>query len=64
MSEINDTNELPEGIFPVILTLPWRKLCVDIIDPNVIIITGKIEHLNLKDVTMIEPGTLWFEITQ
>ena len=41
-----------------------KKICVDIIGPYVIIRKGQKENLNLKTVTMIDPGTGWFEITQ
>ena len=41
-----------------------KKICVDIIGPYVIIRKGQKENLNLKNVTMIDPGTGWFEITQ
>ena len=42
---------------------PWNKLCVDLIGPYRILRKGK-EPLILKSVTMIEPVTGWFEVTQ
>ena len=42
---------------------PCNKLCVDIIGPYKIRRKGK-EPLILKSVTMIDPGTGWFEMTQ
>ena len=42
---------------------PWNKLCVDLIGPYKIRRKGK-EALILKFVTMIEPVTRWFEVTQ
>ena len=44
--------------------IPWNKLCVDLIFPYVIIRKGQRENLNLKSVTMIDPVTVWFKITQ
>ena len=44
--------------------IPWNKLCVDLIFPYVIIRKGQRENLNLKSVTMIDPVTGWFKITQ
>ena len=42
---------------------PWNKVCVDIIGPYKIIRKGK-ETFILKAVTMIDPITVWFEVTQ
>ena len=44
--------------------IPWNKLCVDLIVPYIIIIQVQKESLNLKAVTVIDPVTVWFEITQ
>ena len=44
--------------------IPRSKLCLYIIGPYVIIRKGQREHLNLKYVTMIDPLTGWFKITQ
>ena len=43
--------------------IPWNKLCVDIIGPYNIRIKGK-EPLTLKVVTIIDPVTGWFKVTQ
>ena len=43
--------------------ITWDKLCVDLIGPNKIRIKGR-DNLILKSVTMIEPITGWFRITQ
>ena len=48
--------KLPEEI-------PWNKIYVDLIGPYKICRKGK-ETLILKYVTMIDPVTGWFEITQ
>ena len=42
---------------------PWNKLCVDIIGPYKIRRKGKGSFI-LKYVTMIDPVTGWFEVTQ
>ena len=42
---------------------PRNKLCVDIIGPYKILRKGK-DHIILKAVTMIDPITGWFELTQ
>ena len=42
---------------------PWNKLCVDLIGPYKICKKGK-EPLILKAITMIDPVTRWFEVTQ
>ena len=42
---------------------PPNKLCVDLIGPYKIRIKGK-DPLILKYVTMIDPVTRWFEVTQ
>ena len=42
---------------------PCNKLCVDLIGPYKIRRNGK-EPLILKSVTMIDPVTGWFEVTQ
>ena len=41
----------------------WNKICVDLIGPYKIRRKGK-DPLILKDVTMIDPVTWWFEVTQ
>ena len=43
--------------------IPWNKLYVDLIGPYKIRIKG-MEPLILKYVTIIDPVTGWFEITQ
>ena len=43
--------------------IPWNKLCVDLIGPYKIHIKGR-EPLILKDLTMIDLVTGWFEIRQ
>ena len=43
--------------------IPWDKLCVDIISPLKIRIKRK-EPLILKAITMIDPVTGWFIVTQ
>ena len=42
---------------------PWNKLCVDHIGPYKIHRKGK-NHLILKSVTIVDPITGWFEVTQ
>ena len=42
---------------------PWNKLCVDLIGPYKICRKQK-EPLISKSVTMIDPVTRWFEVTQ
>ena len=42
---------------------PWNKLCVYLIGPYKILIKVK-EPLILKEVTLIDPATRWFEVTQ
>ena len=44
--------------------IPWSELCVDLLVTYAIRIMGKKENLPLKSVTMIDPVTGWFEITQ
>ena len=44
--------------------IPQNTLCVDIIDPYIIRRKGRKENLHINAVTMIEPVTRWFEITQ
>ena len=44
--------------------MPWNKLCVDLIGPYFIQIKEKQKYTNLKAVTMINPVTGWFKITQ
>ena len=56
---VNKKNsKLPAKLAEEIL---WNKLCVDIIGSYKIRIKGR-EPLILKDVTMIDPVTRWFEI--
>ena len=43
--------------------IPWNKLCVDLIGPHKIRKKGR-EPLILKSITMIDPVTGLFEITQ
>ena len=43
---------------------PWNKICVDLILTWVINRNGKKENLHIKDSTMIDPVTGWFEIAQ
>ena len=43
---------------------PRNKLSVDIISSYLIQINKQKENLNLKDVTMIDSVTGWFEVTQ
>ena len=45
------------------LKIPWNKICVDIVGPYKIHSKGK-DNLILKSLTMIDPVTSWFEITQ
>ena len=42
--------------------IPWNKICVDLIGTYVISTKGRVENLNIKDATMINPVTGWFEI--
>ena len=42
---------------------PWSKLCIKLIGPYKICNKIK-DHLILKSVTMIDPVTGWFEVTQ
>ena len=42
---------------------PWTELCVDLIGPYKIRRKGK-EPLILKSITMIDPVTGWFGVTQ
>ena len=44
-------------------SIPWDKLCVDLIGPYKIRRKGQ-EDLILKAVTMMDPATGWFEIHQ
>ena len=59
------TFNLKNGKLPYKLAeeTPWNKLCVDLIGPYIICRKGK-EPLILKVVTMIQPVTGWFEVTQ
>ena len=43
--------------------MPWNKLCLDIIGPYKIRKKGRYPII-LKTVTIIDPITRWFEITQ
>ena len=45
-------------------TVPWEKLCVDLIGPYTIKRKNNEEPLVLKAVTMIDPATGWFEIQE
>lgn len=45
-------------------TKPWEILCVNLIGPYQIKQKGIEQPLILKAVTMIDPVTGWFEITQ
>ena len=51
---------LPEKIAE---TIPWDKLCVDLIGPYQMRQKGK-PTLHCKCVNMIDPVTGWFEICQ
>ena len=42
--------------------IPWYRLSVDLVDPYKIRIEGHDDPLILKDLTMIDPETGWFEI--
>ena len=44
--------------------IPWDRLCVDLIGPYKIRRKGKKEPLICRCVTMIDPATGWFEISQ
>ena len=44
--------------------IPWNKLCVDRIGTYSRRRNGNKENLDLKSVTMIDPITGWFKITQ
>ena len=44
--------------------MPWNKLCVNLIVNYVIRRKIQKEKFNVKVVTMIDPVTGWFEITQ
>ena len=52
--------KLPEKVAE---TIPWQKLCVDMIGPYKIPRKGK-KDLELWAVTMIDPATGWFEIAE
>ena len=53
------------GKWPVKLVdkIPWSELCVYLVGPCKILSKGKYP-LILKSITMIDPVTGWFEITQ
>ena len=42
--------------------IPWNKLCVDLIGPDVIRRKGKKDNLHIKSVTMINHVTGLFEV--
>ena len=44
--------------------MPWDRPLIDLIGPYTIIIEGHEEPLILKYLTMIYPGTRWFEVIQ
>ena len=44
--------------------IPWNKLYVDLVGHYITRIKVKKEKLHLKAVTIIDPVTGWFEITQ
>ena len=44
--------------------IPWNKICVGLVGPYVIQINGKKGNLWLKAVTVVDPVTGWFEISQ
>ena len=45
-------------------SIPWDKLCVDLIGPYTIKINSEGEKATLWAVTMIDPATGWFEMKQ
>jgi hypothetical protein len=45
-------------------SVPWEKLCVDLIGPYTIKRENNKEPLVLKAVTMIDPATGWFEVVE
>ena len=44
--------------------IPRNKICGDLIGTYVIWYKGRKEYLHLKDVTIINPITVWFEVVQ
>ncbi len=45
-------------------TIPWEKLCVDLIGPYKITNTNNNQELTLWCITMIDPATGWLEIKE
>ena len=44
--------------------IPWEKMCVDLISPYTIRRKKPAKNLTCKCITMIDPATGWFEISQ
>ena len=66
MTHANVQNgQLKNGKLPAKLAeeTPWKKICVDLINPYKINRKGKY-HLIFKAVNMVYPVTGWFEVTQ
>ena len=59
----NDQHKYGKCIPKLVDEIPWNKLFVDIIGPLKIHSEGK-DPLEVKAVTIIDPVTGWFEVTQ
>jgi hypothetical protein len=63
--QVNKKQKLKYGHLPpkTIITVPWRMLCVDLIDPYTL--KGKDGTIiDFMARTMIDPATSWFEVVE
>ncbi len=63
--QVNKRQSQKYGHLPpkLVITTPWRALCVDLIDPYTL--KGKERSsINFMCLTMIDPATSWFKIVE
>jgi hypothetical protein len=63
--QVNKKQKLKFGHLPskIIITIPWRALCVDLIGPYTL--KGKDGTvIDFMALTMIDPATSWFKVVE
>jgi hypothetical protein len=63
--QVNKKQKLKYGHLPskIVITIPWRALCVDLIGPNTL--KGKDGTIiDFMALTMIDPATSWFKVVE
>ena len=63
--QVNQKRHLKYGHLPskIVITIPWRALCVDLIGPNTL--KGKDGTIiDFMALTMIDPATSWFKVVE